>query len=164
MDMTRRRIMAEGAGFSLAVASLILGSRSSLANTAFRQPMTVYKDASCGCCGGWIDHMVKAGFRVTAHDVSDLASVKARYGVSDELASCHTAVIAGYVVEGHVPAAAVDRLLSSRPSLRGLAAPGMPVGSPGMELPGQPPERYDVIGFGDGANQVFMSFRGTMPL
>lgn len=164
MDMTRRRMMAEGVGFSLAVASLVLGSRPSLANTVFRQPMTVYKDASCGCCGGWIDHMVKAGFRVTALDVNDLASVKARYGVFDELASCHTAVIAGYIVEGHVPAAAVDRLLSSRPSLRGLAAPGMPVGSPGMELPGQPPERYDVIGFGDGANQVFMSFRGTMPL
>lgn len=162
MDVTRRHALATGV--SLAAAALILGPRASLATAASKPLMTVYKDASCGCCGGWIDHMIKAGFRVTAIDVNDLAAVKTRYGVSNQLASCHTAEIAGYVVEGHVPAAAVEHLLSSRPALRGLAVPGMPIGSPGMEVPGQAPERYDVIGFGSEASKVFMSFRGTTPV
>lgn len=111
-----------------------------------------------------VEHMVKAGYNVTAIDVSDLPAVKARYGVSPQLASCHTAEIAGYVIEGHVPAAAVDTLLSSRSSLRGLAVHGMPLGSPGMEVPGQAPDRYDVIGFGSGDNLIFMSFRGVTPI
>lgn len=161
MTVTRRQAVATGVGFLLAVVTGIFGTGSRRAAAESRPLMTVYKDASCGCCGGWVEHMIKAGYRVKALDVDDLASVKARYGVSNQLASCHTAEIAGYVVEGHVPAAAVERLLSSHPSIRGLAVPGMPIGSPGMEVPGQPPERYDVIGFGDGADQVFMSFRGA---
>jgi hypothetical protein len=162
MDVTRRHALATGV--SLAAATLIPGSRPGFASAESKPPMTVYKDASCGCCGGWVEHMIKAGYRVTAIDVNDLAAVKTRYGVLNQLASCHTAEIAGFVVEGHVPAAAVDQLLASRPLLRGLAVPGMPVGSPGMEVPGQSPERYDVIGFGGDANKVFMSFRGITPV
>lgn len=162
MDVTRRQVMAAGIGFSLAVVPPFLGSRRAIAQV--KPPMTVYKDVSCGCCGGWVEHMIRAGYRVTAIDVNDLASVKKRYGIPNQLASCHTAEIAGYVVEGHVPAAAIDRLLSSRPGWRGLAVPGMPIGSPGMEVAGQPPERYDVIGFGSGPNRIFMSFRGTEPV
>ncbi len=161
MDVTRRHALATGV--SLAAATLI-ASQPSFATAESKPLMTVYKDASCGCCGGWVQHMIKAGYRVTAIDVNDLATVKTRYGVSDQFASCHTAEIAGYVVEGHVPAAAVDQLLSSRPALRGLAVPGMPIGSPGMEVPGQSPERYDVIGFGGDTHKVFMSFRGTTPV
>lgn len=161
MTVTRRQAVATGVGLSLAVVTGIFGAGVRRATAESRPLMTVYKDASCGCCGGWVDHMIQAGYQVKALDVDDLVSVKARYRVSSALASCHTAEIAGYVVEGHVPAAAVDRLLSSRPSIRGLAVPGMPIGSPGMEVRGQPPERYDVIGFGDGTNQIFMSFRGA---
>ena len=115
MDVTRRQVMAAGIGFSLAVVPPFLGSRRAIAQV--KPPMTVYKDVSCGCCGGWVEHMIRAGYRVTAIDVNDLASVKKRYGIPHQLASCHTAEIAGYVVEGHVPAAAIDRLLSSRPGV-----------------------------------------------
>lgn len=162
MDVTRRHALT--AGVSLTAATLIFGPGQSIAAAESKPAMTVYKDASCGCCGGWVEHMIKAGYNATAIDVSDLPAVKARYGVSDQLASCHTAEIGGYIIEGHVPAAAVDRLLSSRPSLRGLAVPGMPFGSPGMEVPGQALARYDVVGFGNGANQIFMSFRGVTPI
>lgn len=107
--------------------------------------ITVYKSPTCGCCGKWVDHLKDAGFSVRAEDVRDLNAVKARYGVQPHLASCHTAVVDGYVVEGHVPAASIKRLLRERPAVKGLAVPGMPVGSPGMEGPN--PERYDVVTF-----------------
>jgi len=92
----------------------------------------VWKDPSCGCCGGWVRHMRGTGFEVVAHDVADLDAVKRANGVPEALWSCHTALVEGYVVEGHVSASAVRRLLAGRPDIRGIALPGMPLGSPGM--------------------------------
>lgn len=119
--------------------------------------VTVYKTPACGCCSKWVDHLKANGFAVRAEDVRDLNAVKARYGVQRHLASCHTAVVDGYVVEGHVPAEAIKRLLRERPAVKGVAVPGMPVGSPGMEGPNA--ERYDVVTFdAEGRSQVYMRY------
>ena len=99
------------------------------------QVVHVHKDANCGCCNGWIEHMRAAGFRVVAHDSADMVAVKRRLGIPLEQASCHTAEVAGYVIEGHVPIEDVQRLLREKPVARGLVLPGMPIGSPGMESP-----------------------------
>jgi hypothetical protein len=107
-------------------------------------PVVVWKDAGCGCCGGWVKHMQEAGFAVTTRNVDDMAAVKAARGVPEALQSCHTAVVAGYVVEGHVPAPDVKRLLAEKPPAKGLAAPGMPQSAPGMDAPGAP---YTVVLF-----------------
>ena len=98
--------------------------------------MTVYRSPTCGCCEKWIAHMVKQGFTVKDIPSEDMPSVKERLGVPTALQSCHTAVVEGYVVEGHVPAGDVKRLLKTKPQASGLAAPGMPTGSPGMEVGG----------------------------
>jgi len=105
----------------------------------------VYKDANCGCCAKWVDHLAANGFKVEAMDVPDLSLIKQKYGVKDELQSCHTAVVNGYVVEGHVPADVIRKMLKDKPAVVGLAVPGMPMGSPGMEGPTR--ERYDVLTF-----------------
>lgn len=97
--------------------------------------MLVTKSPTCGCCGAWIEHMRHAGFQVEVHDTEDVHSVKERVGVPFGKGSCHTAQIGGYFIEGHVPAGDVKRLLAERPDARGLAVPGMPAGSPGMEMP-----------------------------
>jgi len=99
----------------------------------------VYKSESCGCCGKWVDHLRAHGFAVRAHDVPDPAAYRAKFGVPDALGSCHTARVAGYTIEGHVPAREVKRLLAERPAAVGLAVPGMPLGSPGMEAPRNEP-------------------------
>ena len=120
------------------------------------QPVvTVYKSETCGCCNDWVDHLKEAGFEVTAMNRDDMNSVKSQLGVPVQLASCHTAVVGKYVVEGHVPAASIRRLLDEDANIRGLAVPGMPTGSPGMEVPGQPAERYDVIAFSTEGTAVF---------
>ena len=122
-----------------------------------RPEVVVYKTPYCGCCGGWAEHVEAHGYPVTTHDMSDLEVVKQTAGVPESLESCHTAIVDGYVIEGHVPAEAIDRLLSSRPPVKGLAVPGMPIGSPVME--GADPEPYDVMSFdGNGEPSVFMSF------
>lgn len=95
----------------------------------------VHKTASCGCCGVWADHLKAAGFAVEIRDTDDMHPVKQRLGVPAGKASCHTAEIGGYVVEGHIPASDIKRLLTERPTARGLVLPGMPAGSPGMEMP-----------------------------
>jgi hypothetical protein len=103
-----------------------------------------------------VDHLRKGGFPIDARDVVDVAAVKRKQGVPAALESCHTAVVDGYVIEGHVPADVIDQLLRERPKVAGLAVPGMPAGSPGMESPGQKPERYDVIAFDTrGTTRVF---------
>jgi len=118
--------------------------------------MVVYKSPTCGCCELWIDHAEEAGFTVVTEDVIDLRPVKAENGVTPELASCHTAIVGGYVIEGHVPADVIAQLLEERPDIRGLAVPGMPAGSPGME--GGTPEPYDVVAFDrDGNTSVYAS-------
>lgn len=114
----------------------------------------VYKSPTCGCCNKWIDHLEENGFRVTKKDLRDVTVFKADYGVTPRLASCHTAVVDGYVVEGHVPATDIRRLLAERPAVKGLTVPGMPMGSPGMEGPRKDP--YDVLTFdGQGSTTVF---------
>ncbi|MEM1270614.1 MAG: DUF411 domain-containing protein [Bacteroidota bacterium] len=104
--------------------------------------VTTYKTPTCGCCTLWVDHMREAGFEVEAIDFDTLDDVKQQYGISLQLQSCHTSVVDGYIVEGHVPASDVKRLLAERPDAGGLAVPGMPIGSPGMEIEGQPADRY----------------------
>ena len=112
--------------------------------------LTVYKSPTCGCCSKWVDHMQASGFRVEAVDRTDMHVVKDSLGVPSDLASCHTGVVesadglARYVVEGHVPAEQVRRLLAERPNARGLTVPGMPIGSPGMEM-GDRRDPYDVL-------------------
>lgn len=105
----------------------------------------VWKDASCDCCEGWVRHMRLAGFTVSVHDVSDISAIKSARGVPDAMQSCHTASVAGYVVEGHVPAADIRRLIVEHPTATGLAVPGMPQSAPGMDQPGEP---YTVMLFG----------------
>lgn len=106
--------------------------------------MVVTKNASCGCCGAWVDRMREAGFRVEVHDVDDLDPVKTRLGVPAGKGSCHTAEIGGYFVEGHVPAEDIKRLLAEKPRAKGLVLPGMPLGSPGMEVPDGTVQSYTV--------------------
>ncbi|MEZ4421975.1 MAG: DUF411 domain-containing protein [Gemmatimonadota bacterium] len=121
-------------------------------------PMLVYKTPTCGCCSAWVDHLREAGFEVETRDLNDLSAIKADLGVDPRLQSCHTGVIDGYVVEGHVPAADIARMLSEKPEIAGLAVPGMPMGSPGMEGPRTDP--YDVLSFEhDGTVSVFESHR-----
>jgi hypothetical protein len=107
--------------------------------------ITVYKNATCGCCEGWIEHLREAGFTVTAHDMDNLASVKERVGVPYGMGSCHTAEVDGYFIEGHVPAQDLKRLLVERPKAKGLVVPGMPIGSPGMEDPSGRVDAYAVM-------------------
>jgi hypothetical protein len=104
----------------------------------------VFKSPTCGCCGAWVDHLKAAGFVVKVVEVDDTSAARKRYGLPDKFGSCHTGIVEGYVVEGHVPAAELKRLLASRPVAIGLAVPGMPVGSPGMEY-GDRRDPYDVL-------------------
>ncbi len=120
--------------------------------------ITVWKDPNCGCCGGWVEHLRRNGIAATVIDTADMQAIKAERRVPPELASCHTAEFAGYTIEGHVPAAAILKLLAERPPGRGLAVPGMPVGSPGME--GGQPEAYDVMLFGSAGPTRFGRFLG----
>lgn len=106
----------------------------------------IHKDPNCGCCSGWVRHLKETGFTVKVDETTNLHVVRKRLGVPPDLAACHTAEVSGYVLEGHVPAAAVRQLLEKRPNAVGLSVPGMPVGSPGME--GGAPQRYDVVLFG----------------
>lgn len=119
--------------------------------------MTVYRDPNCGCCEAWAEIARKAGYDVTVVDHSDMAAIKRQHGVPAELASCHTTVVGGYAIEGHVPLAAVARLLEERPSgTKGVAVPGMPRGSPGMEMPDGARDPFQVIAFdAAGRTQVF---------
>jgi len=123
---------------------------------AAKPTITVYKDPSCGCCKKWIEHLVKHGYRVDAKDTPGMAEIKRTLGVPDRITSCHTAVVNGYLIEGHVPAADIDRLLAQKPTIAGLAVPGMPVGAPGME--GGTAQRYQVLAFDKkGKTTVFAS-------
>jgi hypothetical protein len=107
--------------------------------------ITVYRDPNCGCCTKWIEHLIKHGFLVIDKKSDEMSEVKRGLGVPDKLESCHTGVVNGYVIEGHVPAADIHRLLKEKTKVAGLAVPGMPMGSPGMEGPRT--DRYDVVSF-----------------
>lgn len=116
----------------------------------------VYKDPTCGCCSKWVEHLREEGFTVRTTDTGNFGAFKARHGVPGQVESCHTALVDGYVLEGHVPAADVQRLLKERPAIAGIAVAGMPIGSPGMEVPGVKAQPYDVMAFDkDGGIHVF---------
>jgi hypothetical protein len=132
------------------------------ASALFR--MIVSKDPNCGCCLGWVEHVRAAGFQVDVVDTGNLRPIKQRLGIPAELAACHTAELGGYAIEGHVPAVAIKRLIAGRPAAKGLAVPGMPIGSPGMEVAGQPDEVYDVILFGPTGQKPFARFQGAREL
>lgn len=157
--MTRMALIAVGAVAVGGGAFLADG----LSTRAQASEMTVYKSESCGCCGGWVEHMRRAGYQVNVVPTDDLAPVKQRLNVPQPLWSCHTAVIDGKVIEGHVPAAGVTAFMKNPGQARGIGVPGMPAGSPGMEAPGYAPDRYDVMTFGQGAPARFMTFVGADP-
>ncbi len=148
------------------IATLVLAAVATAGLTLFpRAPraeepaIVVHRTPWCGCCGDWVDHLRADGFDVTVHEHEDLSPVRIRLDVPVALGSCHTAEVEGYAIEGHVPAADIRRLLSERPEgVRGLAVPGMPVGSPGMEM-GDRRDPYDVVAFGEDGHQVFTEYR-----
>ncbi|WP_230533349.1 DUF411 domain-containing protein [Microvirga roseola] len=123
--------------------------------------MIVTKDPNCGCCSAWVDHIRAAGFPVDVVESPEMNRVKARFGVPQALASCHTAEIGGYVIEGHVPADSIKRLLAEKPKAKGLAVPGMPVGSPGMDVAGVEPDTYEVMLFGPEGQRTFARYTGS---
>jgi hypothetical protein len=138
--MNRRAFVAQTAGFAL-----LAGWRTGPATA-----ITVYKSASCGCCAKWVDHLKENGFAPAVHDEGDMDAIKDDLGVPKELRSCHTALLDRYLIEGHVPAADLRRLLAERPAVAGLAVPGMPKSTPGMAMPGEPHEAYEVVSFARG--------------
>ena len=151
-----RTTFALGAAF-LAL-TLTTGAAAPAVNAAPKEPkITVYKDPSCGCCKSWIAHLIKHGYRVDAKDTPEMAEIKRTLGIPETLTSCHTAVVNGYLIEGHVPAADIAKLLKEKPKVAGLAVPGMPMGSPGMEGPRQ--QHYQVLSFDkNGKTKVFASY------
>ena len=119
---------------------------------------TMFKNPGCMCCTGWAEHMEEAGYEVEERPVDNLSALKFSNKVPNDMGSCHTAIIDGYVVEGHVPVEDIDRLLKERPDAKGIAVPGMPIGSPGMENPTRPDDEYDVFLFQeDGSRTVWAS-------
>ncbi|MEZ5614970.1 MAG: DUF411 domain-containing protein [Rhodocyclaceae bacterium] len=120
--------------------------------------VVMHKDPNCGCCGKWAEHLEANGFRLRTMPERDMQSVKRRFAVPQRLTSCHTAKVGGYVIEGHVPASAIRRLLREKPAVAGLAVPGMPLGSPGMEVSGRQ-DPYDVLSFDQaGRSRVYERF------
>ncbi|RPF71018.1 DUF411 domain-containing protein [Aurantiacibacter spongiae] len=148
--------------FRRAIGSALLLGTGLTACAAQAASVTMYRDPGCGCCLGWADHMEHGGRHdVAAVDHPDMAAIKAEHGVPIELRSCHTATVDGYVIEGHVPAADVERLLDRRPAgVTGLAVAGMPVGSPGMEQGGRH-QPYQVIAFGPAGRALWASYPET---
>ncbi len=151
---TRRAVLT-----GLAAAALLGPARP--AGAQGLPKVVVTKDPTCGCCGAWADHLRAAGFPVEVVETRELNRVKAHLGVPPDLASCHTAQVQGYVIEGHVPADEIRRLLAERPEAAGLAVPGMPMGSPGMEMAGMEPDAYEVVMFGPRGRSTFARYRGT---
>lgn len=152
--------MSTRRSFLIALAGAPLAATSLHAETQL-PTMTIHKDPNCGCCQKWADRMAEAGFTFRIVDNKVMNRLKAQLGVPQRLSSCHTAEIAGYAIEGHVPPAEVLRLLREKPRARGLAVPGMPVNSPGMEVPDASDESYEVILFGPGADSVFARYAGA---
>jgi len=148
------RGLAVAVGLVLAGGGAVAAVRLGNDDAAPKATMTVYKTPTCGCCGKWIEHVKQAGFEVRTVEMDDLTEIKQGSGVPMRLRTCHTGVVEGYVVEGHVPADLVARVLKERPKVTGVAVPGMPIGSPGME--GTPSQSYDVLLFNkDGSTSVF---------
>ncbi len=133
-------------------------AKTAPAAAAAKTPIEVYKSPLCGCCDGWVAHLREHGFEVKVHDVEDTGVHRARLGMPERFGSCHTGVVAGYAIEGHVPAAEIRKLLAGKPKAVGLAVPGMPVGSPGMEQ-GSRVDPYSVLLVrADGGASVFARY------
>ena len=148
-----------GVRFTVAGLLALFVSAGSNPLRAEEPVIEVYKTPSCGCCEMWAEHLEANGYQVEVRDVMDLEVVKELAGVPDDLRSCHTALVDGYAIEGHVPAGAIDRLLEERPAAKGLAVPGMPAGSPGM--PSATPERYHVFTFDADGIEPYATFNGA---
>jgi hypothetical protein len=155
----RRGFVARAAGILLVgIPDRLLAAQSYFAGAAGR-PITVYKSSTCGCCAKWVDYLRENGFAATVHDEEEMDRIKDQLGVPQALRSCHTAIAEKYLIEGHVPASDIHRILTERPKIAGLAAPGMPAESPGMAEPGARPQGYDVLAFQrDGTTKVFVSY------
>ncbi|HET8835875.1 MAG TPA: DUF411 domain-containing protein [Gemmatimonadales bacterium] len=150
--ISRRDFVSQAAGLALTS----IGAARLLARSSVPTPIAVYKSASCGCCGKWVDYVRAHGFAPTVHDEENMDAIKDDMGVPKGVRSCHTAVVGKYVVEGHVPVEDIRRLLENHPAVAGVAAPGMPASSPGMGSPGAPVEPYQVVTFtADGRTAVF---------
>lgn len=145
--------------FAIAAAAVLMIAGTVGITAQGRQAtVEVYKSPTCGCCSKWVDHLRSHGFVVRTTDTDAVDELKTKHGVPRQARSCHTGLVGGYVVEGHVPAADVQRLLKERPAIAGIAVPGMPIGSPGMEVPGVKPQGFNVIAFAkDGSTRVFAS-------
>jgi hypothetical protein len=157
--MMTRRAWITSVGQTLAAGMALGVLARSNAEAAGASSLTVYKDPSCGCCTKWVDHLRASGLKPTVHDRTDMDALKDSLGVPAALRSCHTAVAGQYVIEGHVPAADVKRLVATAPKgIVGLAVPGMPVGSPGMEMGGHA-DHYDVVAFrANGVTKLFARY------
>ena len=157
MPSSRRQFLATAAA-TLGGAALSAGGLAHAA-TGTRPQIEVWKSASCGCCHQWVDHLERNGFQVKVNDVAGPADYREKFGMPSAYGSCHTARVQGYVLEGHVPAREIHRLLKEKPQALGLAVPGMPVGSPGMEM-GDRKDAYDVMLVArDGSARVYQSYR-----
>ncbi len=157
--MKNRFVRTFALGVSVVALALTTGAApaSSIDAAAKKPTITVYKDPGCGCCKSWIEHLIKHGYRVDAKDTPQMTEIKRSLGVPNGLSACHTAVVNGYLIEGHVPAADIARLLKEKPKVAGLAVPGMPTGSPGMEGPRK--QHYQVLSFDKaGKTKVFASY------
>ena len=156
--ISRRAFVAGLGSISVLLSVPVTGYAASL------PLVTVSKDPSCGCCTGWAEHIEAAGFPVRIVESQNMDAIKQQLRVPPALYSCHTAEVDGYVVEGHVPAAAIQRLLTERPAATGLAVPGMPAGSPGMDFPGVTAEPYEVFLFAPADQKVFGRFRSAQEI
>ena len=150
----KRVVLAVGA--VIAVAGVVVLARAQ----GSAGVMTVQRDTGCGCCMNWVAQLQRAGFKVTVTESSERAAISDKRGIPQSVRSCHTGVIDGYLVEGHVPVDDIKRMLKERPAIVGIATPGMPAGSPGMEVPSGKRDPYDVIAFDKaGKTRVFASHR-----
>ncbi|TLS67023.1 DUF411 domain-containing protein [Mariprofundus erugo] len=153
MQRTNSKLITVMAGVLISAAAMLSPLQ------AMATEVVMYKSPNCGCCTDWADSLRKEGFTVVENQREDMDRIKASYGVPEKLSSCHTATVNGYVIEGHVPAADVKRLLDEKPAIVGLTAPGMPMKSPGMQPAGLPPKNYDVLAFDkDGKAVVFSHY------
>lgn len=162
-DGLKRPPTRQGASLVLRTLALVCAilagatwySESARSDADLAPRVEVFKSPTCGCCTKWADHLETNGFRVQSTDVTNLSEIKRRHGVPQHSQACHTAVVDGYVIEGHVPASDIKRLLRERPAVRGLVAPGMPLGSPGMES--RTPHPYSVYSFDEAGRRTLFS-------
>ena len=152
----RQRLM-----WMIAILLLCFGSPAAAMASTAGEEVVVFRSAYCECCEAWESHIAEAGFVVQDHVADDMDGIKDAMGVPADSASCHTARVAGYVVEGHVPAASIQRMLKERPEIKGLAAPGMPMGSPGMEVDGMVADPFSVFSIANNGTMVEFDFYGS---